>query len=274
LPGSVDFLVVALSAADVGSLVLEMLKTSLEDVYEDLPDDADLVSAIEQRYAIDVDDERRLVALTVTFDLEDAQLPGVIGEFARGLSEGEADGILHVVKLRDDAMLARQLVYVAEVYEIEMKVREALTAAYVLSGSPDYYNYLGEADIKWPPEAPPKPDLLRQFFENEFFFLLFSGYSDANSRRQPSNARDLVDKILGAADLGALQLSLAQDMGLRDADAAFVAGLKSLVDPIEKVRNCVAHNRTVSNNLASNYDTARPQVLEAVNEYLDSLGSA
>ena len=54
-----------------------------------------------------------------------------------------------------------------------------------------------------------------------------------------------------------------------EEDAEFIASLKGLMDPIERMRNCVAHNRRPTQRITDNYPTARLDLEKHLDEYLE-----
>jgi len=61
---------------------------------------------------------------------------------------------------------------------------------------------------------------------------------------------------------------LLRDPINHEDDAVLIAGLKERMDAIEKMRNCVAHNRRPSKRISENYDNARPLLNGLLDAYL------
>ena len=51
-------------------------------------------------------------------------------------------------------------------------------------------------------------------------------------------------------------------------DSDLIASLKQMLDPIERLRNCVAHNRTPTDRIIQNYHNARNELDIKLDEFL------
>ena len=51
----------------------------------------------------------------------------------------------------------------------------------------------------------------------------------------------------------------------------FLASLRQRVDPIEKLRNCVAHNRSISQRIIDDYEMAKGPLLEEIDALLEEI---
>ena len=59
-----------------------------------------------------------------------------------------------------------------------MQLREALSLIFVDTYGEDFYNLLKDADVK--PFEESDEDQMEDYYENQFFFLLFSDYIKIN----------------------------------------------------------------------------------------------
>ena len=54
-------------------------------------------------------------------------------------------------------------------------------------------------------------------------------------------------------------------------DTDLLENLRSLMNPIEQMRNCVAHNRRPSTKIRQNYMSTRPVLEERLDQFLEGL---
>jgi uncharacterized protein YneR len=183
-----------------------------------------------------------------------------------GIALQAADGIVHVTKLYDDVLLRRREQWVAELFEIEMRLREALSIV-LIEACGGATELLKDVSVGVMPDAP-RGEELQSRLENELFYLSFADYPRLNNRRQPKSVADLIEVVLDAEDYAAMRESLRASVTTNEAHADFVVRLRALMDPVERMRNAVAHNRDVSERLVGNYEMARRGLLEAVDEFM------
>lgn len=108
---------------------------------------------------------------------------------------------------------------------------------------------------------------MRTATENEFFYLTFGQYIGLNQRQTPSLAI-LLDGLRSSENYDDLRVDLFRAPIERQEDADFIAGLKALMDPIEKMRNCIAHSRRPDSNIAGNFPSASLRLEEHMDDYL------
>jgi len=113
---------------------------------------------------------------------------------------------------------------------------------------------------------------LSERLENEFFHLLFSDYVKLDKPKilkqddlfiiaeMSSNFEDFKSNILrrGVAKKGYLD---------------FINSIKEDMNNLEKVRNCVAHNRTPSGDDIYNYNISKEAIENKISEFLESLNA-
>ncbi|HVF10188.1 MAG TPA: hypothetical protein VNA16_05265, partial [Abditibacteriaceae bacterium] len=102
---------------------------------------------------------------------------------------------------------------------------------------------------------------------NELFFLLFSDYTKINNRK-PQKWDNFMALLERYDDFVSLKSQLLSTLIPNKRHADFVASLQQSAEPIEKVRNCVAHNRSLSNKLAQNYQQSYATLLRSIEDFL------
>ncbi len=276
----VDFLVfyTKVSASEIHRIISESLQLAYEDNYDEPPEIDSIDTAIDIRYVKlhskpqedegQVQDENYIVGLTIDFDTEDESLGnGLVKAFCEQLVAQTENGILHVLKLNDPYLKMRNSVYASELFEIEMKLREAISLIFLDTYGSDFYNLLSDVLVK-PTDSNLQAEQMQAHWENEFFFLLFSDYINLNERKLPNNTRGMIQLIGKADDFESFKLLLTSKPIYNEQYADFLASLKTHVDPIEKLRNCVAHNRTIPQRVIDDYETAKQFLLKSIDDLI------
>ena len=93
---------------------------------------------------------------------------------------------------------------------------------------------------------------------------MFSQYAGLNQRR-PISSEGLLDLIRNSGEYDRFRAEISRKPVEDEEDANLIIDLKELIDPIERMRNSVAHNRRPSNKIRTSY----PGALERMNEQLD-----
>ena len=269
----VDYLVVYAEELDLMDLLTEMLKNALEDVYDEPPEEEELRQHINIRYtkrrkdkAERQEDCRCTSGFSVEFDSEEERLAELIDDFSESLANCTDEGIEHLLKLNDPQLQRTLRDYGEEIFEIEMKLREALSLIFVDTYGQDFYTLLKDVDITQTER--PSVQRMQQFYENEFFFLFFSHYPRINNRKRP-NQDGIFEYIQQAEDFEELKQKMTANPITKERYVDFLASLEQRVDSIEKLRNCVAHNRSIPKRTLDNYKTAKDLLLEEIKEFLE-----
>ena len=202
-------------------------------------------------------------AVELPDDTRDAE--DVISDFANALPG--TPPISHVVKFEDPLLEAYLAERSREIFALEMKLRRVLSFVYLNAYQlEDPFNLLREEITQ--PTRPPRVSDMQEVTENQFFHLLFSQYISLNQRRQP-NLQDLLSTLHSSTNYDRFRARMARPLPVEDVgDSSFLASLKEILEPIESMRNCVAHNRRPSSRIIDNYHNVLNQVDSKLNEYL------
>ena len=294
------FLVVTRGDYDLPAGLREALNNAHEELGINEPDDhaAECLVSIDwcqlippARTANDADGQlaRRIYRVTLRPDasgwddvgrdtLEDARpdgLPargdGLVYAFADALSalprgDHSTPGIDHTLKLHDPQRLAHYIDLHREIAAIEMASRECLSVIFLQAYPDDAHTFLGHTDVTTPKDDKPEPKDLAERHENELFHILFKDYPRLND---PAEVKvlGLVRSIREADSFDALRHFLGAFPIGSDDDGGFIAALKSLMDPIERIRNPVAHNRAIPKRAWESYENAREKIWELIAEF-------
>ena len=265
---TVDYLVVYSEELDLMDLLTEMLKNALEDVYDEPPEEEELSQYITIRHTTPREDGRRICGFSVEFDSAVEGMGELVHDFSQSVADCTDEGIRHLLKLNDPQLRRTLRDYGDEIFEIEMKLREALSLIFVDTYGQNFYTLLKEVRVEPTGREAPEESQMQAHCENQFFFLVFSDYININVRKQLN-----LDRIVGymgqAEDFEGLKQMITTDPITKERYVDFLESLKQRVDPIEKLRNCVAHNRSISQKIIDDYEMAKDLLLEEIKEFLE-----
>lgn len=280
----VDFLVFFTKASDshLQDLIVESLKSAYEDNYDEPPTVEELDMAVDIRYIkehlkqhIEPDNEQEetfISGFSVDFVPEEIDVGNkLVTAFCKELIGKSEHGIQHLLKFKDPYLKIRNSNYADEVFDIEMKLREALSLIFIDTYGCNFYNFLKEVAVK-PTEDKLQPEQMQGHWENEFFYLLFSQYPNLNTRKQIKEVKNLIQVISQADGYETFKQMLISKPIKNEQYADFLASLQTHVDPIEKLRNCIAHNRTIPQRVIDDYETAKESLLQSMDSLVGDDG--
>jgi hypothetical protein len=178
----------------------------------------------------------------------------------------------HVVRFEDPSFYVQLQVWFEEIFQLEMKLRRALTMVYLATSySGDPYDLLHEEVVN---PLPTKDAVeMEKHSENEFFHMLFSNYPSLN-KRPVITLPILLQVIDRVTDFTKFKNEIKRPPVEKEEDAEFLADLKNNTDSIEKMRNCVAHYRRPSNKILGNYNNAKERLHQFLDDFLAQLAIA
>ena len=264
----------ATTGIDIQELLTEQLIEALETNGNEYDEDA-VGQMIQLRHERRSDEgetaPQTIIGFTVELLGETESPREVIDSFASSLSG--IDPILHTVKFEDPLLQDKLAEYAPKIFALEMKLRRVLSIIYLHaypSGKP--YNLLKDEKVQPHAKETPTPNEMKEVNENQFFHLTFSQYINLN-QRLPIRPADLLELINDFEQYDAFRAEIVRARDLYSIsnkdDANLLASLKRLMDSIEKIRNCVAHNRRPSPKLTTNYDTAIGELENQLDQYLE-----
>lgn len=272
----VDYLAVCRANCDLEALLFDAMRAGYLYFRSDSePSDDELRDQIAFRTAKPcegdphekAEEKQWLRAFSIEPDVDEENEERFLLEFHDGIG-GPNEGLMHLVKLYDSHLRRVRAKYADEIFEVEMKLREALSLILLDAHPFAPYDLLALSEIKFPGDKP-SADELEKRRENELFFLLFSDYTKINSRKVPvwNNFLALAEEF---DDWRLLKAQMLRSAVSNKRHTDFIASLQQNTDPIEKVRNCVAHNRSIPQRLADNYQQSYPKLLATIDAFLAS----
>jgi hypothetical protein len=265
----VDYIVVYQVEILLQDFLEQKLKEALENNYIELSDNESLSSMVTIRYtkSFSTDTEKSLSGVSVDltrFDDGEKSIPAIVANF----SDLVNDSAVHIVKLYDNNLHLENAQLAQEIFEIEMRLREVFSVIFIDTFEEDFYSLIKDVNVK-PSENPQKAQMQARY-ENEFFYLTFRDYKNLNEKKLIGNVEHIIRLINQASDFEALQEYFTHSP-IKEEYVGFIVSLKSDLDSVEKIRNCVMHNRSVSEADKGNYVQAKEKLMKQVDEFFESL---
>ena len=218
-----------------------------------------------------IDDEERetrhtLVGFALELPDEINTTAAAIQQFAKALTD--IPSIVHVVKFEDPLLRDELAKRAEEIFALEMKLRRVLSLVYLhAKQTGDPYDLLRDDSVPLLGKEKPTETKMKAAVENQFFHLTFGNYVALNQRSE-LKLLALLETIRDADTYDKFRKEIDRAPIEHEEDKGLLAGLKDKMDPIERMRNCVAHNRYPSRNVTDNYENALPELDKVLNDYL------
>jgi hypothetical protein len=264
-----------LDQIDIRKALYEALSTVLENNLNEFEQDQ-VEQMVQIRCWRDCDEpegegteKSRLVLIDFCLELPDetASVDIVVEELTEALSV--TPPIFHVLRFEDAILQAQFAQRAAEIYALEMKLRRVLSLIYLNAyQAGDPYDLLRDEAVK-PFNSKDQPTLqhMQTSAENQFFHLTFSQYVNLN-QRSDIKLPAMLEVVRAAEQYEAFRREILRVPVEDEDDAVLLAGLKDRMDAIERMRNCVAHNRRPTKSISENYLNALPLLNRMLDEYL------
>ena len=191
----------------------------------------------------------------------------VVDDFAASLPD--TSPIYHVVKFEDPLLKEYLAERADEIFDIEMKLRRVLSIIYLNAyQGEEPFRLLRDEEVK--PMKQPKQAQMEKATQNQFFHLTFSEYRNLNQYPQ-LNLPYILEVIRNAEQYDVFRTEIRRRPIEDEGDVGLIADLEKLINPIEDMRNCVAHNRRPPDEITDNYPTALQRLDERLDQYLANL---
>ena len=171
-----------------------------------------------------------------------------------------------MLKLNDPQLQHTLRIYGEAIFEIEMKLREALSLIFIDIYDEDFYDLLKEVNVTPLRES---AERMRKYYENQFFFLGFSDYVRINESKPLKQVGEVLKYIRESEDFEDLQRIIIATPIKKRSYVDFLASLKERVSSIEDLRNCVAHNKPIPDDIMEGYNMAKEPLLQSIEEFLE-----
>lgn len=253
-----------------------------------------------QEYLVKMEIQFSLRNINFFNNLEEEVLISLENTFVASLNQHLKDSyyITHIVKFNDTISFNDNLKLLPQIYELEMALREIITFILLESFQDNTpYNLLEDFNITKFKRVDNGQDFsvedLLKNMENELFLISFTCYKkfmdlnnyDANKgakilqeiiRKKDNTSFDALKFLKGIKNLTSDEYNQLKrkfkPIGITfEKYKDFILGLEQYMHIIEIVRNSVAHNRHLTDDIISNFDTAYVGLKKHMQEFWDNI---
>ena len=256
------------SEADIEEVLVDLLTRALEANLNEFETDAvaQMIQLRHYDYGFIKGSGVEILGFALEMPEETVSAKAVVQKFAGRLSD--TPPIFHAVKFEDPLLQAELAERAKEIFILEMKLRRVLSLIYLSAyKSEDPFDLLRDETINLRPK--PEPQQMRAASENQFFHLTFGQYAQLNQRKD-LQTKDIFDIIRDSEKYNAFRAEILRPPVIDEHSRELIGDLKEIMDPIEQMRNCVAHNRQPTERLTQNYRNAHPRLEKLLEDYLDA----
>ena len=254
---------------DIREFLLDVLNQVMD--YSEIDFDDNMIQIRNQRPLKEApaDSGNILVGFSLELPEDDTEIEAVVADFVEDLQDRPP--VMHLVRFEDPLLQAELSRWAAEIFALEMKLRRVLSFIYLHAYQiSNPFELLEEEQVHIPQGTRPQEKQMKDLSENEFFHLTFSQYTSLNQRRQ-IDPRHIVGIILDSEQYDDLRQELMRSPISDERDTELMNNLKEHLNSIERMRNCVAHNRRPSTRVREDYSIRRPILEELLDSYLADL---
>ena len=193
----------------------------------------------------------------------------VVDDFSKSLSGSEV--VLHSLRFEDPLLQKELAQRAAEIFFLEMKLRRVFSFIYLDAYQrQDPYDLLREEQVD-----PVTPNLLKRDMvdatENQFFHITFRQYIGLNQRRELRQVPQVLNALRDSESYDVFREEVTRRPIANERDAELLDDLQSIMNPIEQMRNCVAHNRRPKAEDRQDYLDKLPILQKRLDRFLKEL---
>lgn len=178
----------------------------------------------------------------------------------------QESGYFKLIKFVDDLRLLTYKTIYLEIAEIEMKIREVFSYIFYSKYDDRSQDIFEEFEVQIVNKEEVRNDELIKRLENKFFYLTFKQYLKFDTPKDIP-PKEVFPLILNNQTYDLLREYISSRGIIEQKHLAFLRNVNRLLDPIENVRNSIAHNRTISNNQLDNYPNAKSDIISFIDEF-------
>ncbi len=259
------------SVAGVRQALVELLTRALNDTGAEYDPSMLQISHIRHVEGATGDNGDTLVGFAIELpgneeDEDTVAAKTAIDGFTQGLRDNPQ--VFHTLCFEDPLLRVELARYAVEIFALEMKLRRVLSFIYLNARQlSEPFSLLRGEQVRMHQGEQLSNRQMEEVGENQFFRLDFNGYISLNQRPDP-NLAGVLNIIRNTADFDAFREQILGRTVNQPEDVSFIANLKEIMDPVEKMRNCVAHNRHPTPNVIGDYPGARDRVNNLLDDYL------
>lgn len=178
----------------------------------------------------------------------------------------QENGFFKLIKYVDDLRLETYKTIYLEIAEIEMKIREVFSYIFYSKYDDKNQDIFEEFEVQITNKEDVKSDELVKRLENKFFYLTFKQYLKFDTPKDIPT-KEVLPLIINNQTYDLLREYVSSRGIIEQRHLSFLRNVSRLLDPIENVRNCIAHNRKIPNNQLDNYPNAKREILAFIDSF-------
>ncbi len=252
----------------------ELLKTTFEQNYDEFSEEK-IDTYIEITYEKQLKDDKHLIGFEINFSEIGSEINKFIKDFSENLKDSEKINL--VLKFYDSDLLTFLSELYKELFKTEMKLREIVSFIFIdtYKSSDDLLKeveitpkFNGRKDLQ--KDMNKRKNYLEERYENEFFHILFSDYVNLTKLKDlrnedfywiakiSKNFKEFKEKII--------------ERGIRKEEyKTFITDIKQIMSRLEKIRNCIAHNRMLESEDINDYETLLEEINKKIDEFINKI---
>lgn len=280
----ISYQIVFNKISDFKDKILLLLKESIEENFGPL-DQKTLENSLDFKKEKETLNNRFILAFNVIFEETWENLEGIIKTFSEKLNQEEDISV--AFKFFDEILLRNLKEFYQEVFEIEMNLREILTFIFVYRYGGDFANLLKEINVdlvmkgerslegdkynllELKRDESKKIKYFQTLLENEFFYLLFENYKKLNLLKNLQQ-NDLLEIAKTSDNFEDFKKNILERGIVEDKHKIFLQEIENCLGDLDIIRNCVAHNRTPSEEEIRNYEKSRDEIKLKIEQFWNS----
>lgn len=178
----------------------------------------------------------------------------------------QENGFFKLIKYVDDLRLETYKTIYLEIADIEMKIREVFSYIFYSKYDDKNQDIFEEFEVQITNKEDVKSDELVKRLENKFFYLTFKQYLKFDTPKDIPT-KEVLPLIINNQTYDLLREYVSSRGIIEQRHLSFLRNVSRLLDPIENVRNCIAHNRKIPNNQLDNYPNAKREILAFIDSF-------
>jgi hypothetical protein len=273
---SLNLLVIAQDGSDAGALLRSTYRDVRQQVLEDQLDETAVAAIVDCHWAgqCSATPLRIVWRVRIAFDDIDTDGDAADPSFASALIDAILDlprqqdsPVAAIVKLTDPVQTQDHMALYRELYDLEMILREVVSYIFASEYPENLIDGLLKSGVRPASlEKLPSDQLLIKQGENQFFYILFNKYAVLNDLPE-MKVEHLYQALAGAGNLDEVRSALDLRPIKEERHVYFIASLSTLMNSLERVRNAVAHHRTVPKKSREDFYVAARRLREEIEAF-------
>lgn len=182
-------------------------------------------------------------------------------------SVNSINSVFSFIKFYDSNLKSKYLKIYSKIYDLENRLREALMIILSDTYKGDIKLFLEDYNFKTQNSFNCNKSV--KLLENELFHLLFTDYVKFENRKSIKKIKieELLTRIESFSSYEELKDSIQNTGIVKQKYMIFLSEIKENLDSIERARNCIAHNRAMSEEEKLNFEMSYPEIVTALDNF-------